>query len=186
MADRSMIALCLGGAARVHGDALNAISIIGRAPDLVVACNDVAALWAGEVDALASHHPESIPRWLALRAEAGQPPPRRVVIPNHYEGHPATDIMATAWDGGSGLYTAEVAIKLLGAHGAILCGVPLDPNEPHVVREGPWPAAPTFRSGFRAALAAEGGRIRSMSGWTKSVLGVPTADWIDALSPKET
>lgn len=177
-----MIALCLGSAARGGGDMLQALRALEGRVGPVVACNDAAALHAGPLAALVSHHPDLIPKWLALRAEAGLSPPAHVVIPNEHPACPGTTVLPIRWDGGSGLYTAQVALDLLGARGAILCGVPLDPEEPHVVRDGPWPEASTFRSGFRAALDSDGGRIRSMSGWTKCVLGVPTPEWVDALT----
>lgn len=177
-----MIALCLGSAASVWADLAEAEALLGDRPRVVVACNDAAAQYGGRLLALATHHPDHVPRWLAGRRERGLAPPEFVFIPNEHPAAPGADVEPVAWDGSSGLYTAQVALSRLGARGAILCGVPLGIDAGHIANPGPWSLAGTYRSGVREALLVEGGRLRSMCGWTRDVLGAPTSDWITALT----
>ncbi len=41
-----------------------------------------------------------------------------------------------------------------------------------------WGDAPHYREAWTDALPEIAGRARSMSGWTRDLLGAPTADWI--------
>lgn len=93
------------------------------------------------------------------------------------------------WRGTSGLFAVQVAIKTLGFAGVIVAGVPIDhvagttyKLEPRYA--GKWANGyeDRYRSGWRLALPHIKDRVRSMSGWTKELLGAPSKQWIEALT----
>lgn len=54
----------------------------------------------------------------------------------------------------------------------VLCGMPMD-DRPHYWDEGrqPWKACETFRPAWQALAPEYRARMRSMSGWTREMLG---------------
>lgn len=83
------------------------------------------------------------------------------------------------WSGSSGLFAAQVALSEMGARGVVLCGVPLDSDRAHFFNRDPWTDAEVFRRGFEAARPVIRETVRSMSGWTRDLLGAPDAQWLN-------
>lgn len=178
------IALVLGGGDCVWRD-LEAALRLGEF-DAVVTCNDVTAAYPGPVDAAVSLHFEKWPIWLRQRALKGLPPPARVV------GHAVAGRGAPGWvthwseqkfpgqteSGSSGCFAAKYAVEDLGHRRAVLCGIPMTAEARHFFDRRSWGGAAAHRRGFRQAIPAIAGRVRSMSGWTKEHLGAPTPEWI--------
>lgn len=175
-----MIALVLGGSARVWEDAEAARALAPDAP--VVAVNDAIPRWEGDLAAAVTLHAEKLADWIAARRAAGLPEPVRFitmddkrrpawaeVVPHHFEGQASL--------GSSGLFAVKVALHELGADGVILCGIGMDPT-PHFVRGGEWRSAPRFRRGWVEVMPALRDRVRSMSGWTRERLGAPSPEWV--------
>lgn len=89
--------------------------------------------------------------------------------------------------GSSGLYAVGIALYELGCEKVVLCGVPMD-ERPRMGDTLSWvdrdPATgdkdklALFRPVWEAAFPKLDGRVRSMSGWTRELLGVPTAEWL--------
>lgn len=173
-------ALILGGAACVWKDVDAALGI-GEF-DLVIACNDIGAAWAGDLDAWVTLHPENMAAWQAQRAARGYAPARKIVYHEAKADAPAPDLVTPYnWhrhhkSPSSGVFSAKVAIEL-GATRGVLCGIPLTMTA-HFNDAGEWSAASSFHDGLDHAAPFLKDHIRSMSGRTKKVLGEPTPDWL--------
>lgn len=177
-----MLALCIGGAECVWDD-LARFGEFHCEPDLVVACNDIITKWPDRLDAAVSMHPEQMGRWLRERAINHLPPPARVFahlyahdvytaferVPHLFDG--ATE------SGSSGLFCVQVAMQQLGATKVVCAGMPMD-GAPHFYGGKGWDGAQLHRVGWRQALPHLA-NVRSMSGWTRELVGAPTKEWID-------
>ena len=181
------VALVLGGGACVWDD-LEAALNLGEFHG-VVTCNDVTAAYPGPIDACASLHSNSWGRWLGERASRGYPRPGKVFGHDGAKGArhaEATDefieyrFPGQDRSGSSGLFALKVALIDLGFDKAVLCGVPMAPNQRHFFDLRPWGAAHAHRKGWEQALPAMKDRARSMSGWTAELLGQPTEEWLGA------
>lgn len=177
-----MIALCLGGAPSVWSDLEAAEALLAGRPRLIVACNFAGIHYTGHLDAWVTLHPNMFWKWARERERAGRNTDYRAFA---YTGHPTgpQEIVKERWKGSSGLYMAQIALSHLGATGAVLCGVPQDPEAGHYVTPGPWPGpgmhGDRYRSGFRAAATAIGHQVRSMGGWTAELFGhASDGDWL--------
>jgi len=171
--------LILGGASCLHDD----IAAYDGPMDGVVACNDAGMIWPGGLDAWISLHPQlfTLKRWIDKRQG---PPARRLFA--HKEAdkdtqrsrYPAglefTDYRfpGQTHSGSSGLFAAKVALIDLGFDRAVLCGVPMDPR-PHFFDATDWKSAEGFRSAWLAVPQEYRDRMRSISGWTRTLLGAP-------------
>jgi hypothetical protein len=175
-----MRALCLGSAACVYDD-LAMVRALGVSQDrgwVLVAVNQIAAKWNGPVDHWATFHPEKLQQWKNQRHAAGLPPAgeywtaTRRVIPNRMEINRVPN-----WGGSSGLLAARVALEL-GATHVVLCGIPLDYAQGHFNTPAiPWREGGSYRRGW-VEHALELTRVKSSSGWTRELLGAPTAEWL--------
>jgi hypothetical protein len=90
-----------------------------------------------------------------------------------YKPHPGVDIVQPLGPvSGSSAILGALSGITLGYKKIILCGCPLTGNAP----EGnPYEA---FRPGWVAQYESVKDKVRSMSGWTRELLGAPTADWL--------
>lgn len=180
-------ALVLGGAACLHED----IDAYDGPVDGVVACNEAGAEWAGELDAWVSLHPLYFRKkgWRKKRKDRGYPDAKR------HMGHPEAfrnkttvmkwmdpDVEAAPYrmteegpSGSSGLYAAKVALVDLGFDRIVLCGIPMTAT-PHFFDAAPWDSARSFQRAWLHVPIAYRKRMRSMSGWTRVLLGAPEAN----------
>lgn len=164
-----MIAIVLGGAPSVWGEAAEAQAFLGNRRHLVAAANLAGIHWAGRLDGLASLHTDLIGGWIAQRCGNKDV---RLFTP---------DVVPERWPGSSGLYAAQIALFEMGASGVILCGVPMDSEAGHFTGRTPWESTTSYRQAFAQTLPEIGGRVRSMSGWTAELFGRPAPAWIDAI-----
>lgn len=99
----------------------------------------------------------------------------------------ASTVVKTKWFGTSGLYAVQIALDELKADGVILAGVPIDANAGTLAPEHSLMSDAIRVAGYRPewilALPEIKDRVRSMSGWTRDLLGAPDADWLDRLNP---
>jgi hypothetical protein len=154
--------------------------------DIIVAVKDIGITWP-HVDHWVTYHPERLPKELAERRKAGLPDPGQIwayQIPRKSGIDLPIKVMSTR-GGSSGLLGTEVALAV--ATKAVLCGIPLDPSQVHYrrPRKGGWPPAKVYRLAWKAVYPKLKNRVRSMSGWTKDLLGAPTKEWLleDAAHP---
>lgn len=173
-------ALILGGASCIWDDVEAALRL-GEF-DCVIACNDIGAAWAGDLDAWVTLHPENMGRWIEQRAARGYPPAQRIVYHEAKAGCPRPDLVTTYnWERAhrspsSGVFSAKVAIEI-GVTRGVLCGVPLTVT-PHFNDKGDWLGANGFQDGLMHAAPYLKDKIRSMSGRTAEVLGTPDPEWL--------
>jgi hypothetical protein len=179
------IALVLGGAACVHEDIAAAQALWQY--DIIVAVKDIGITWP-HVDYWVTYHPERLPKELAQRRAAGLHDPGQIwayKVPIKSGIDLPIKALSTSRGGSSGLLGTEVA--LLFAAKAVLCGIPLDPKQPHYrrPRKGGWPPGNVYRLAWKEVYPKLKGRVRSMSGWTQELLGAPTEEWLreDAADP---
>lgn len=178
------VALCLGGAHGAQGDWSQAMTL-GRY-DYVVACNDIGAIWPGQLDAWVTLHPEKMAGWRLSRQRNGFPEARRHLAHDDYlaDGIELVEFRfpGQAASGSSGLFAAKVALCDLKADRAVLAGIPLD-RGPHFFDQIDWPNASEFIPTWKSLQPSILSRLRSMSGWTANFLGVPTTEWMEGPAP---
>lgn len=173
-----MKALVLGGAANMMADAEGALKLFD--PDVIVAVNDAGIVWPGKIDHWVTLHPTEFPRRVERRRARGFD--MKFEAWSH-ESRPWIDHVRCYWEGSSGMFGARAAIELGGLR-VVLAGIPMD-DLPHVrggvtherLRGKAWPAAKKFRDDWQRCKPYMGA-VRSMSGWTKHVLGAPDEKWL--------
>ena len=169
-----MLAAVLGGARGVWAELAELETLIGRKPDLVVGTNDAGVVYPGHLDAWATLHHERFAEWRQRRVGNQN---YRAFIHAPFSGVEA-EAIPDRWAGSSGLFAAQVALSRLDARGVVLCGVPLDADRAHFFNSAAWTDADVFRRGFEAALPVIRDTVRSMSGWTRDLLGFPDPQWL--------
>lgn len=99
----------------------------------------------------------------------------------------ALKVVKPKWNGTSGLYAVQIAMEELGFDGVILAGCPIDAAAGTLAPENSLMTDPARVSKYRPewlkALPDIGTRTRSMSGWTRDLLGAPTGEWLRSLTP---
>lgn len=151
-------ALVLGGASCLWDDLRSLGPFVGP----VVATNEAGAHYPHRVDHWATLHPEKLGAWAAERRAWG--------------GN--TDFVAwttafPGWDkGSSGLHAVAVALLGLGCKRVVLCGVPMS-TEPHFFDATPWGKADVHWPAWLERLEEMEGRVFSMGGRTRELLGAP-------------
>lgn len=180
---RRSTVLGLGGGESLWDD-LDALEEMmgGPWPGIILVCNDVGwkaghggRIWDGPVDHWCTLHAEKLAGWKQKREKAGLPrgyqtwsSVRRTCVQHHFQG----------WTGGSsGLYMTGVALKALRHPRIVLCGVPMD-GSVNTFSSQKWAAHGRYRRGWERELEYLRPRVRSFSGWTRKLFGLPTVDWI--------
>ena len=171
-------ALVLGGADCLEADVRD-MRAMGVVFDGVVACNDAGYWWPHELDAWVSLHPEKLGPWRSKRNDKGYPPCKQFFAhrdARDYVAGTKYQFPGQSNSASSGCFAAKVALIDLGFDRAVLCGVPLV-KSPHFFDSKDWAAAESFRRGFLQVPQEYLDRMRSMSGFTKDLLG-PPKDWV--------
>lgn len=174
-----MKALAIGGGDTLWSD-LKALG--GWTPHIVVACNDGAVSYPGRVDHFATLHPKKLKEdpehpqgwgWIRQRQERGGN--TDFVTWTHAERAGLADRAISGWtNGSSGMLCVGVALEL-GAKVVVCAGVPMT-LAPHYFDNQPWEAADKHFPKWRDRLDTMRGRVFSMSGRTRELLGAPP--WI--------
>lgn len=174
----SGIAAVLGGATR-GAEELATLRTLCRV-DAVFAVNDAAAAYTGaDLEAFVTLHPEKLPQWLALRANVDNLHKPDIVA--HCEGPLVTRVVDYRWpgmdtSGSSGLFAVKVALEKYDR--VVLCGVPMDVMRAHFFDSAPWFEVDSFWDAWHVALPYIKDRVRSMSGRTANLLGMPTKEFL--------
>ncbi len=158
-------------------------------PDIVIACNHAAKDYPGTVDYWCSLHSALIPKWIDERRAKGLPDARHYVQSQAQPKIDVPNLLTVKSEGGSsGLLCVVTALQIPCAR-VVCCGVPLEADRAHFddkpPRAGDRAARWTDASNYHAAwMAMKKQRrlenVRSMSGWTAQLLGVPTREWLEA------
>jgi len=164
--------LIITGSAPCVIDDLTALALDDSAADFMAVGLDAVDKYPWRIKYVVTYHPDEIPQFKPRRAKAGGNTDFLVIshIKQTEKGDPyAVDIVEPyqAPTGSSSLCGALAGIRL-GYDRIVLCGCPLD-VKPYLV----------FQAGWTAKLKEVAGRVRSMSGWTKDLLGEPTEEWLN-------
>lgn len=157
--------------------------------DYAVCCVKLAGVhWKGPFDVWASLHPEFMLKYLMHRRSLKQPDPSEIVVPPDNElglsGKAAVgfDKVLHSWrwpgqnaSGSSGLYGIKVMVDR--GYKVVAAGIPMT-TQKHFSRKQQWLQRDSFFGGWREAKPHIRDTVRSMSGWTKELLGEPTAQWL--------
>lgn len=164
--------IALGGAERVWEDYEKARALCPYAD--VGAVNEAGRDYEGRLTVWATLHPEKSERWHRERSLAGRNMDFTAVSHKRIAGARVDTVYSDKYGGSSGLYLCDVALNL-GYQRVIVCGIPMDGGA-HYFDANEWNDFKTYRRGWRKA--AELGRIRSLSGWTRELLGAPNREWL--------
>lgn len=181
-----MIALVLGGAAGVWKEAERASKLCRFSH--VIACNDAAVAWPGRLDAFVTLHPDRLFGWLQDRKAAGRPAALKTVVHEGWKARMQSDDLkpdvVTEYlfegqrdSGSSGLFCVKYALVNLRLPKAVVCGVPMQASHGHFFRARDWSGAHKHQKGWVQAMPHIAGRVKSMSGWTRELLGEPDREW---------
>lgn len=155
-------------------------------PDDILLVGSTGIAFPDRIDHWVSFHSNCFDRWTDERARRGLPAARhfwggmykkRPLAPR--TRHPIQYIECNG--GSSGLMAVLVAVRKLRADRTVLVGVPMDaaackidtPREPWAEADQYWPA-------WKEHEALLLGRVRSLSGRTKDMLGAPDVAWLSS------
>ena len=171
--------LVLGGAACVYDDLKRAKALLGE-PDIIIAVKDIWVEYP-KVDHVATYHIERIPRELAKRRALGYEDPKCVWTYQFFR-HPKISLPVKyirTTGGSSGYLGALVGLEV--SDKVVLAGVPMDPTMPHFHNRKygkPWKDGIAYLKQWHDNKTKLLGRVKSMSGFTKDLLGEPTLEWL--------
>lgn len=177
--------LILGGASCVWEDVQSWEVLYGKRWDgLVIAANDIGAHWPRDLHHWVSLHPNKFKKWKALRNQQQLPDSRPETWgrDRRFGEKGLSDHALLPWHGGSsGMFAIQVARELKCTR-AILCGIPMT-FTPHFAQtqESFAPQWHQSAAHFKAWPRYKEhmiGWVRSMSGKTQELLGVPTLEWL--------
>lgn len=160
--------LVVGSAACVWDD----LDAWGKRQARIVAVNRMVADLPRPITAGATLHPELAWGW---RSSRRQGVPWLMWGRKLRPGIDAAVALPDGWHGTSGLYGVRVAMWL-GASRIVLAGCPMD-DTPHHYDDGAlgsW--LEHYRHGWRNAFPEIHGRVTSLSGWTRDLLGAPAKE----------
>jgi hypothetical protein len=169
-------ALIVGGAASVWDDVERALDLSEY--DGVIVVKRMLHHWKGPLTAFVTLHPELIATSLRERRHAGLPMNDFLIITTRNETRRdvKVDHVLADWGGSSGLFAVKAA-QHLGFDRNVLCGIPITAT-PHFDRAQDWKVAYNYQKGWRNYFENIRYTTRSMSGWTRSLLGEPTEAWL--------
>ena len=153
--------------------------------DAVLVVGKVGVIYPGEITHWVSFHAHGLPRWAAERDARGFPEaasywtsPFKGTTVAEVSGKPVGRVGCVG--GSSGLIAVTVALEKVEADRVALAGIPMDNERGHVDDDLAWNEAQHYRQAWVDALPRLSGRVRSMSGWTKELLGgePPTPEWL--------
>jgi hypothetical protein len=160
-------------------------SIYGPFDD-VIAVNDSGHDYP-RVDHWVSYHADKFPEWQTKRTSNGYSRVNSLWTCTYGRKGSAYEktlsslgVQRVSYTGGgsSGMVAVLVALDHLGCSHTILAGVPMDVDAGHYNQQGPWKEALRHRSSWDQQKHKFGDRVRSMSGYTRQILGAPDKAWL--------
>ena len=181
------VALVLGSAPCVNDDAAAALELLAATPD-VIAINRAGIRYSGPVQHWVSIHGEKLFLFRARRDELGYPQPAVCMAPTCLppDRAPHFTLWANGPRGGSSALLAAAWALFWGYRRVILCGCPLTGAEAlfddgSVFTDSCSVPCEGYRAAWTAAMLKGlplARHVRSMSGWTRGLLGEPTPEWL--------
>lgn len=173
------VALIVGGADNVWEDAAAALELF--TPDATFLVKSMIAHWPLRADYAVSLHPEWFPKWFRERPRLTGRPNDKMAVWAHKMSHSLVEHTTDDWQGSTGLFAVKIAIEE-GFEGIVLAGIPMEAERKHFMRKITWSSCQLFRKGWQVNLPTYRDKTRSMSGWTETLLGRPTAAWLASLN----
>jgi hypothetical protein len=178
-------ALVLGCASCVWDDAKAAQALCPEF-DLVIAVKRIGTEWPGRITHWVTLHPETFAAWQAARKAKGLNEDYRAGTWSGGKDRGARfDFRLGDWQGSSGLFAVRAAIEDGRADRVVLAGVPMTAS-PHYFRGKDWRYAATYQRGWKQHLKEFELKTRSMSGWTRTLLGAPDLAWLGLHTGRRT
>lgn len=165
-------ALILGCAECVWDDIEQAKKLF--TPDAVFAVKDMMVYYPDRIDYGICLHPERIEGYKRQRVTVLKRPWDFEVW--GHKRHKDINRHTVDWGGSSGLLAIKVAMQE-GFDTIVCAGTPMERGDGHVRRKEPWLSADIFRNGWIKHQKTIQPFVRSMSGWTKTLLGAPSEEW---------
>lgn len=165
-------ALVLGSASSLYVDAAEALKLF--TPDCVAACNNTGKDWEGHVHHWFTLHITPTLDWVGIlearrrRKLAGRNDP---VTWAHKMGR-GVDRTTTDWGGSTGLFAVKGLMEM-GFDQIVLAGVPMTIVGGHYFDKKVWAKAEFYHKGWLKHKDEIAPFCRSMSGWTRDLLGHP-------------
>ena len=154
----------------------------------IIAVNDAGWVWPDALDHWVSLHGEHFPGWQRKRLDSGASMSYDTWTRPKDDGVKTTHRLGHWGVGSSGLYAITVAFHL-GIDRVVLCGVPMEAR-PHIANHekygaDDWPQSEVdiHRPGWEHHIDKLEGRVKSVSGWTRDLLGYPEMDWLYSEGP---
>lgn len=174
-----MTALVVGSSETAFDEVISLNSFFDNTPVTVFCVNLTGSFWKWSEFNWVTLHPELLADYEKIRKTANLPDCYRTIGPLESE----CDIrLPYLWDdqidsGSSGLFAVKAALDT--GHDRVICaGVPMEPRAGHFHRRSVWDQCLGFRRGWEQSLPHIEAKVRSISGWTKDLLGAPTPEWL--------
>ena len=150
--------------------------------DFTIATGPIAVDYR-DVDYWLWFHAELFPEFSVRRANKGHPPVKEYwSVPYKGRGRQAPGIPVKYFEwphgGSSGLVAVGLALLEKEADRVMLAGIPMTAEGGRYDDKKPWTEAAAHRIGWDRTLNITQGKVKSFSGWTKELLGEPTAEWL--------
>ncbi len=168
--------LILVGAAPCVADDLARLPVILQGVDYMAIGLDAANKLNKQFKCVVSYEPFDLPQFFDRRAKMGFPgkiptysqEPYKDYVDYVYPELQFTGPDQLGYSGSSSLLGVKIGFKL-GYQKMILCGCPLDAEQYR-----------KFQTGWLFVRDLIADRVRSMSGWTRELLGSPTEEWLQS------
>jgi len=176
-----VVAFVIGSAACVWDDLSSARSMC--TPDLTVIVNQMGIAYPTAFDCWVSYHSNLLPVWSEKRDKLNLPRAKELWTGMIRASNAPKNIhMSKNRGGSSGMLATCVALGKQATH-VILIGVPMDPDMKHFNNQNqgkPWTDGKNYKHHWTMKVPEFTGRVKSMSGWTASILGIPTIEWLES------
>ena len=173
------IGLIIGGAENNLVEVEEALKLFK--PTKIFCINDIGISYP-KYDFWVSLHPENFIKqeWYKKRQELNLEIPKYII--NHRKEQHTTNVVEYRWKecpgcGASGLYAVKVALEY-GCDKVVLCGIPMTPT-PHFFSNREWKEVRQFLLAWENNVDFLKKYVRSMSGYTKELLGYPDLDFLN-------
>lgn len=144
--------------------------------------------WSGRVDIFSTLHGEKCQKWFEQRSDKANWDFKAYIHnpPTWKERYQNLDYkkVRDQWGGSSGLHAVQVSLIELGFDKVVLVGVPMDAKPNYFREEDQWKQFNKYRKGWNKAIKENvepfpiTNYVRSMSGWTREILGAPTKEFL--------
>jgi hypothetical protein len=176
-----MLGIVLGGALSVWAEYDETRAMCERAgvKHMAFAVNDMIPAFPGLCHAVTLHPETKLPAWLEARETKGHPRPVEVWSKRR-DGLKLVTRTCRNWLGSSGMFAIDAALAW-DCSAVVLCGVPMAEWGGHFLRGTAWSEVNDFWPAWIVRRAELAPAVRSCSGRTAELFGLPTDDFIRGL-----